>query len=351
MKQYKKLFKMQYMYYLVIGMFLIIPIIGLLNNFQNQKIINFYDVYIRTINGYWNSSVSQRVGEELVSQIVGETISSIYYLNWIIIIGLFIINMLRAVNRINRRTIDFVAVLPVTRIASTIFDLSMDSIFVIFLYGVMYFFERMYIFQHELFRVYSQELVLGINRIMVLLILSDILIVTIFKLLDVVTTNGMVACFIAIFNYFSLNSILVGILGEFNKFLYNVSNSLFFPLNEYWQGDEEFGYVINSVYSIRTNKFFEMIITLLIVIIILILITIYYSKKIDYSRGGLFYFDLPRYVNIVIIAILMLVYTSSVLFASYYNIFLKISVLIACIVGILAINYFISPSKIKNKIA
>lgn len=348
MNQYKKMFRMQYTYYIVVGLFLIVPIIAMMNNMHMLEINLHYDAYIKVINGYWNDSVNQRVGMEISSQVVEGIIGYIYYLNWIVIIGIFVMNMLRAVNRINRKTIEFVAVLPIKRASQTIFDLCMDSIFVVLIYGIVYIYERITISGHELFRAYSEDLMLGIGRMLFILILSDMFIIVMFKLLEVVMTNGMVACFVTVFNYFSLNFILVDILGEYNDVLYNNAVRVFFPLNEYWRNTDG-GYVMNTTYSMESNYFLKIVATLVIAIAVLVFISLYYSRKVDCSRSGWFCFTLPRYINLGIVIVLMIIYIVET-FMWDYDSLLKVNLVIACVIGLFVLNYFISPKRNRAKL-
>ncbi len=349
MKQYKKLFKMYHMYYLLGGLFVFISSIVLLYNSQQENIWWSTLIYdeIKKASGLLFDVETAIM--ELKDSVINNSISNLFRSNRIIIMGLFIINLIKAVTKINRKSIEFMATLPVTKMSNTIFGFTMDSLLIVIIYGCTYFFERMYISQHEIFTLCSEVIIQRLNKVVIVMIVSDILIVALIKLLEVVTSNGILAYFIAMFDYISLNYIFVNILGESSRFVHDKSIRFFFPINDYVYYENGV-YIDNMIYSTEGSEFFKLITTVLIATVVFFIVALYYSKKVDYSRGGLFYFNLPRYVNLGIIVTIMGIYLVNV-YKADYNIFIKIDTVIACVIGLLLINYYISPRKVRNKIA
>lgn len=345
MKQYKKLFKMQYMYYLVCGIYVIAVVIFILDKYQNFEVNSITDLYHRSVD--WDFITKSQLEADIKNDLVNESMYNICRVNLWIVIGIFVINIIKSITKSNRKTIEFMATLPITRIENTIFDFTMDSIFVTIVCLSIYLYERVYIFKHEIYNNCSEEIVAILGKLIIIFIASDIFIISIIKLLDVVTSNGVLACLIAVFNYFSLNFISTNVLQMSNKYIYNSVIRLFFPLNEY-NCIYDTAYVS---YAVQTNEFLKIAATSIAVAIILFIIALYYSKKIDYSRSGLFYFNLPRYINLGIISIFMVMYLVLMFLSGYYSIFIRVILVAVCIIAILLINHYIAPKKIKSNIA
>ncbi len=345
MEQYKKLFKMQYAYYIVCGLVMLIAVMMMMYNHQESWVdTNEGEHYIMLDNG---ETVEYHYTKEDIKHSLVNAFSGFVTFNWAIIIGLFVLNLLKSISRINRKTIEFMAALPVNKVTDTVFGIVMDSMLVMIIGGCMYLFERIYVQRFEECGVYWSGIKESVGTCIIVMIASDILIVTIIGLLRVVTSNGILACVIAGANYISLKFILVDSLGGMDIRLYSNVVKLFPTIAAYWYENGEYHNTMTDM--LKNGDTYKVIMLILAVAVILSVIAIYYSKRIDYSNGGLFYFKLPRYINLGIVAALMMVYLIEV-FTGDYNIVIRIDSVAACVVGLFVINYYIAPRKIRNKL-